>query len=229
MYELIISGHIPNINEQNVIRNTTIQIFLNDEIDTTSISDNNIVVTDYLYNPVPGKIGWDYTNKGTMSGVANILTFTPDSFLDPETTYSVFVNKYPDSVKSVNDNFIQQTYKYVFYTGIEISGNPTDKLDQLEKDLQAAIARGDWCEVARISGILSGPGSECSIIPPSGITPPILPDFLEVINHWPAHMQSNIPMDRLRFIKLEFNDIMRSNEVYDYSSFITVIEKGVLE
>jgi len=229
MYDLLISSHSPTINEQDVNRNEIIKIYLNDEIDTSAIGNNNIVVTDYLYTPVAGVVGYEYTDSGTISGIANILTFTPDTFLDPETTYSVFVNKYPDSVKSINDNYIQQTYTYKFYTGIEI-GEIVDPTDQLEKDLAIAVAKGDWCEVARISALLSIQEKDsCGVIIPPGLIPPVLDDDLMLLTHWPLHMQSNIPLDELRFIKLEFNDIMPSNSGVDYNNYISVTTKGVLE
>lgn len=227
MYEVIISGHYPNINESNVPRDISIDIFLNKEIDTLSIKSNNIIVTDYLYNPVKGIVGYKYSNTGTPSGIANILTFTPNTFLDPQTTYIVTVPKYPDSVKAIDDSFIQESYSYRFYTGINtISNTYPTYIEQLEMDLAAAIAREDWCEAARIQSILDGNTSSCGC-PISGLQPQ-LPPYLLVTDTYPDNMQSNIYLDKLQFIKLTFNDIMPSSGI-DYSYYINVTSKNVLE
>jgi len=227
MYDLLVSGHYPNINEKDVERNATVQIYLNDVIDTTSVKYNNIVLVDNLYNPVRGTVGFEYTNKGTPSGVATILTFTPESYLDPETSYSVYVNKYPDSVKSINAGFIQDTYIYTFSTGIGTLDNtdPTYE-EQLQLDLAAAIAREDWCEAARIQAILDGDDASCSI--PIVVPETDIPDYLILSDTYPRHQDSDIPMANLRFIKLEFNDIMPASGI-DYNSYISVITKNVLE
>ena len=226
MYEILISGHYPNINEKDIVRNVSINIFLSDEINTTTITNNNLTVVDYLYNAVPGVVSYDYTNPGTIDSVANILTFKPDTYLDPETTYFVYVNKFPDSVQATNGNVLQDTYKYTFYTGIRIDENNTPSYeDLLRADLEKAIKERDWCEAARISAILNGESSECAI--PSGIIPP-LDEFLILENTYPKNADSDIPLDRLRFIKLDFNDVMPASGI-DYNSYISVITKGVLE
>ena len=238
MYELLVSGHYPNINEKNVPRNATIKVILSDEIDVNSIKDTNLTVVDYVYNPVEGIVAFDYSDKGTPSSIANILTFTPKTYLDPETNYFVYVNKYPDSVKSVNDNFIQDTYKFIFTTGIQTieDSDPTFE-DLLRMDLEAAIAREDWCEAARISSLLDKEQNSCPIVP-SGITPidpidPINPidpepEYLILSDSFPKNNASDVPLEKLRFIKLSFNDEMPDDGV-DYNSFITVMNKHVLE
>jgi hypothetical protein len=227
MYDLLVTGHYPSINEKDIPRNATIEIYLNDTIDTTTVKYNNIVVVDNLYNTVKGHVGFDYTNKGTPSGVATILTFTPDAYLDPETSYSIYVNKYPDSVKSIHDKFLQDTYTYSFSTGIGVIDNTSPTYEeQLRLDLEAAIKREDWCEAARIQAILDGDSDTCGI--PSGIPDDLLPEYLILANTVPGHMDSDIPLDKLRFIKLQFNDIMPASGI-DYNSYISVVTKNVLE
>ena len=226
MNELIVSGHYPAINETDVSRNDLIKIYLDDAIDSRSLSHQNIVVVDHLYNPVKGTMGVGYVNQGTPSGVPSILTFQPDNYLDPETTYNVHVNKFPDSVKSINNNYIQHTYSFKFSTGINISTGVIPPNQQLELDLQAAIQREDWCEAARIQAIIDGDTSNCAI--PSGIPSGLLPDYLLVTGTNPNNMDSDIPLDKLRFIKLEFNDIMPVTGI-DYNSYISVMTKNVLE
>jgi len=227
MYDMLVSGHYPAINEFNIPRDVTIQIYLNKEIDTTSVKYNNIIVTDYLYKPVKGDIGWQYTNNGTPSGIANILTFTPSTFFDPETTYFVTIPKYPDSVKAIDDSWLQQSYSYRFNTGVGNNTNnvPTTK-ELLEMELAAAIAREDWCTAAAITARLSGLTSACGI-PLSG-TLPDLPKNLILLSTYPKNMTSNIPLEELKFIKLTFNDIMPSSGI-DYSYYIDIITQDVLE
>ena len=231
MYELLISGHYPTINEKDVARDVTIKIFLNNEIYTPSIKSNNLIVTDYLYQPVKGLVTWAYTDPGTPSGIANILTFTPNTYLDPNTTYIVNVPKYPDSVRAVDDSYIQQTYSFRFYTGIHTTtnGDPT-YYEQLVMDLEAAIARGDWCEAARIQSILNGSSTYCGI-PVSGYNSGvIIPDYLMLINSNPANTNTDLDIEyKLRFIKLTFNDEMIPTSGFDYASFINVTTKNVLE
>jgi len=227
MYELLVTGHTPNINEQDVDRNVPIQIYLDDVIDTTTVEYNNIVLVDNLYNTVRGTVGFDYTNKGTPSGVATILTFTPDTYLDPETSYSVFVNKYPDSVASISGNFIQDTYKFTFSTGITVIDNqdPTYE-EQLQLDLDAAIIREDWAEAARLQAILDG-DTDTDTDTDSDDSDTEL-EYLILNSTNPNNKDSDIPFDRLRFIKLEFNDSMPASGI-DYNSYISVITKNVLE
>lgn len=226
MYDILISGHYPSINEKDIARDAIIKIFLDKEIDTTSIKQNNVIVTDYLYNPVKGFIGWEYTNHGTPSGIANILTFTPDSYLDPETTYIVTIPKYPDSIRSLDNSFIQQTHTFRFQTGIKNNNNSNPTFyERLLMDLEAAISRNDWAEAARIQAILNGLTPESS-----GIIDIILPEHLVLEEHNPVDMESDIDIEyKLRFIKLTFNDEMLPISGIDYSSFINVTTKNVLE
>jgi len=228
MYAMIISGHYPKINEYDVSRNSVVSIFFNSEIDLQSINQNNIIVTDNLYKSVYGRVAWGTSNAGTPSGINNILTFTPESYYDANTTYNVFVSKYPDSVKSIDGAFVQESYRFAFTTGISsLSNNNPTYEEQLEMDLAAAIAREDWCEAARIQAILDGRANSCGCII-SGIMP-TLPDHLIVIDTYPKNMESDIPLENLKFIKLTFNDVMPSNSGIDYSSYINVTIKNVLE
>ena len=227
MYNLVVSNHYPNINEINIPRDVTIDIYLNKEIDTKSIKQNNIIVTDYLYIPVKGEVSFKYTNSGTPSGIANILTFRPYTFLDPQTTYIVTIPKYPDSIKGIDSSFIQEAYSYRFSTGIISTSNTTPTyLEQLLMDLAAAIARQDWCEAARIQAIINGATNSCGI-PISGIGPN-LPESLIITNTYPINIESNIYLNKLQYIKLTFNDIMPSSGI-DYSYYIDVTSKNVLE
>ena len=227
MYNILVSGHYPPINGQNIARDVTIEIFLNKQIDTSSVKSNNIIVTDYLYRPVQGEVNWKFSNAGTPSGVANILTFRPFTYLDPETTYIVTIPKYPDSVRATDDSWIQESYSYRFFTGIN-SGTNNDPtyLEQLEMDLSQAIANEDWCLAATIQAKIDGLSYVCGF-PISGLIPN-LPDYLQVVSTHPQNLDSNIPLTELPFIKLTFNDIMPASGI-DYSYYINVSSKNVLE
>jgi hypothetical protein len=227
MYEILVSGHYPPINGQNIARDVSIEIVLNKAIDTLTVKPNSVIVTDYLYHPVKGEVSWAYTNAGTPSGIPNILTFKPETFLDPETTYIVTIPKYPDSVRAIDDSFIQESYSYRFYTGINsTSNNQPTYSEQLEMDLAQAIANEDWCLAATIQAKLDGLQYACGI-PISGAFP-TLPDNLEIIDTYPKNIESNIYLDKLQFIKLTFNDIMPASGI-DYSYYINVIAQNVLE
>jgi len=226
MFSILITGHNPPINAKDVPLDTTIEIYLDKEIDLGSISQNNIVVTDQLYKPVPGVISHKTVDQGTPNGVNTILTFTPTGLYDIETTYNVTVSRYPDSVRALDSSFIQQLYKFTFMTGNTTSSIPTPTPDeQLKIDLQVAIDQQNWCEAGRIQAIIDGESEACDIPIPSGIPGP---EYLILTNHYPEHMQSNIPFDELRFIKLDFNDSFKGLGV-DFGSYITVTTKNVLE
>jgi len=223
MAAILISGHYPSIHQQDVVRNPRIEIFLDREINTSTVKNNNIIVTDYLYNPVEGTVGWEYYNKGTISGVASILTFTPDTYLDPETTYNVVVPDYPDSVMATDGSYIQDKYSFKFYTGISTVNNtePT-QYEQWLIDLAAAVEREDYTEAARIQDLIDGTssGTIAITIEPTG--------DLEVLNTYPTHLQSNIPFNKLKYFKLTFNDSMPASGI-DYNAYINVTTKNVLE
>lgn len=227
MYDMLVSGHYPAINQQNIPRDAYIEIVFNKTIDTTSVQQSNIIVTDYLYNPVKGEVSWKYSNAGTPSGVANILTFKADTFLDPETTYLVTVPKYPDSVRATDNSFMQEAYSFRFFTGINSQSNDTPTYtEQLEMDLAQAIADEDWCLAATIQAKIDGLQYACGY-PISGLIPN-LPTNLIVTNTTPKLLDSNIPLDKLPYIKLTFNDIMPASGI-DYSYYISVVATNVLE
>jgi len=225
MAAILISGHYPSIQEQDIPRNPTIKIYLNKAINTSSVKKNNIIVTDYLYNPVAGTVGWDYINAGTPSGIPTILTFTPDSYLDPETTYTVTLPDYPDSVMAVDGSYIQQTYSYRFYTGTATTTNSTPTIiERWEMDLAAAVARQDYAEAARLQALINGTASGTIELPDTAT----VPSGLILLETYPVHQQSNIPFSELPFFKLSFNDTMPASGI-DYNAYINVITKNVLE
>jgi hypothetical protein len=226
MYDLVVSEHYPSINQNNVYRDVTIEITFDKEIDTSLVNDNNIIVTDYIYTSVAGSVGWKYTDAGTPNGKAKILTFKANTFLDPETTYIVTIPKYPNSVMSTDGSFLQQNYTFRFNTGVGFVENsePTTE-EMLRADLAKAIANEDWNEAARINNILNH--NEIDGIIDDVIDQPLLSEYLVVNKTNPKNGDSDIPLDKLKFIKIKFNDIIPDD--IDYNGFVTVISKNVLE
>ena len=77
MSGFLITNHYPAINETDVPRNPVIKVYFNRELNISSITYRSISIHDSLYATVPGDVEYDYSDGGTSSGVANILTFTP--------------------------------------------------------------------------------------------------------------------------------------------------------
>ena len=226
MFTILITGHTPTINERDIPRDVTIEVYLDKVIDSRSITQNNIIVTDHLYRPVKGVVGIKSTNPGTPEGAATILTFRPEVPLDPETTYNVTVSKFPDSVKALDGSYIQNGYVFSFSTGINFVGNDNPTVEeQLEADLETAVGQENWCTAAEIQAILDGEDSACGCpLPESGT----LPDYLQVTNTYPNHMDSDIPLEELRFIRVSFNDMLVPSGV-DYAAYVHVTTQNVLE
>ena len=140
MGSISVIGHSPNINEKDVDINKTIEIYLDKVVDPTTLSYNNIIVTDYVYNPVKGIISSRLPHPTEDDNIKSIITFTPEYNFDPNTTYYVTVPNYPDCPQSVDGEYIESMYRYTFYTGINQSGNTTntDPLILLQQALQSA-------------------------------------------------------------------------------------------
>lgn len=230
---LYVSGHYPAINEYNVPRNPTINITFNEEIIKSSINYRTISLHDKLYNTIPGDADIDYTNKGTSSGIGNILTFTPSILLNSQQEYSVFVHKKADSVLSVTNSQLFDTYDFSFTTGSGIVSDTTPTTrDQLLIDLQHAIDTENYYEAGRIQDILNGnPGSGEIIYPvvDSGIPIPDIIEELNIISTYPTNSQSNVTLSGdLKFIELTFNDVVNVSGLA-MSTYISLTYKDVGE
>lgn len=113
---LRIISHAPSINETAIYRNADIKIKFNKGINPNTVSYINLSVNDYgTYVSVPGTFGIEYT-----SGVADILVFNPNVNLSPTTKYKVFVYGKENSVISVDNEQLSDTYSYSFITGTEL-------------------------------------------------------------------------------------------------------------
>ena len=222
---LYVSGHYPAINQQNVPRNPTIKVTFDQELVTSSINYRVISVHDSLYATIPGTAGWDYSNRGTTSGIANILTFTPTVLLDSNKKYTVYVHKEPDSVISKWNDSVADTYKFTFYTGegtVEVD-EPT-VIEQLYIDLQKALDEENYSEAAKIQELIDQ--YESGTIPSGEVPEEEVVEVLNVTSTYPINEQSNVK--NLKFIEVEFNDVLNSSGIA-LGDYISVAYKNVLQ
>ena len=226
MSGFLITNHYPAINETDVPRNPVIKVYFNRELNISSITYRSISIHDSLYATVPGDVEYDYSDGGTSSGVANILTFTPSILLDANLKYRVFIHKTPDCVLSTNDDPLLDTYKYSFYTGsgtIDIT-EPT-ALQQLEIDLQHAIDLEDWDQASEIQGLIDNYAS--GVIPSGAVEPPEVITSLSVVNTYPSNRDGNISLGDLNFVKIAFNDVPAVSGVA-IGDYISLTHKSVI-
>ncbi len=221
---LYVSGHYPTINGRDIPRNPVIKIYFNQELFTSSVDYRVISVHDALYNTIPGDVSWDYTQAGTPSGIASVLTYTPSILLDINKKYSVYVHKEPDSVISKYDEGLLDTYRFSFITGsgTVLNEDPT-VLEQLYIDLQHAIDIGDYEEAARIQDLIDQyeGGSLSGELPVEEVV-----EELSVVSTYPTNEQANVT--GLKFIEINFNDTLEASGVA-LGEYISVVSKNVLE
>ncbi len=231
MANFYISGHYPAINQEVIPRNPEIRVIFNKALRTSSIDYRTISVHDELYTTIPGTTGWDYTSRGTPSGITNILTFTPSIMLASNTRYKVYVHRKPDSVLSVEDDQLDISYTFSFITGSgSTEGQNLSREEQLELDLQRAIDLEDWTLAAEIQALLDGV-DESGVLPVdpviSGQPVPEVITYLELTSTYPINGQGNVTLSDLKFIKLGFNDIVYTSGVA-LERYISVIKRNVL-
>ena len=235
MANLRVTSHYPAINELDVPRNATIEIYFDKELRSTSIDYRVISVNDEDYVSVPGQVGTAYTNGGTISGMRNVLTFTPSVVLPPNNRYSVYVYKDADSPQATDGSFLDDVYRFNFTTGvgvITISGvsDQTDDTERLTILLNDAIASEDWPtaqtllnQIALVeqSGYIS-PTPDISDDPPAEILP--VTEFA-VTSTFPQHQQPN--NKDLKYIRIDFNDVPTTSGI-DMRDFVSVSYENVL-
>ncbi len=205
MSGFLIYDHYPSINEQEIPRNPTVKVYFNQEISLSSIDYQVISIHDNLYTTIPGTVSHDYTEEGTPSGIANVLTITPTILLNADSKYSVFVHKAPNSVISTNSDNLGDTYKFSFFTGsgtVAIS-EPTT-LEQLAIDLQHAIDREDWSLADEIQILIDTYGS--GVIPSGIVDAPTITEALAVTVTYPDDKAANVSLSDLKFIRIGLND-----------------------
>jgi len=231
MANFYVSGHYPNINQEAIPRNPEIRVIFNKALRTSSIDYRTISVHDDLYTTIPGTEGWDYTSRGTSSGMANILTFTPSILLASNTRYTVYVHRKPDSVISMYDDQLDDSYTFSFITGSgSIEGQHLTREEQLELDLQRAIDLEDWELAAQIQALLDSV-DESGVLPTepviSGQPVPEVIEDLALTSSYPTNGQGNVSLTNLKFIKLGFNDVIYSSGIA-FERYISVVKRNVL-
>lgn len=104
--------HVPRAGQTSFPRGAPISLLIHETLDTTTLT----VGTNFIVRPLGGN---------PLSGTAvfsfdDILTFTPDQDLLPNTTYEVVLPE--GGIRDVADNGIEE-YRFTFSTGATVSGN----------------------------------------------------------------------------------------------------------
>ena len=219
--------HTPEINATGVYRDQVVEIEFDQTLETSSVDYRVLSLHDPLYSTVPGEVGIAHTNAGTASGFVNKITFTPSVLLDSNVRYSVYVHKHPNSVTSINDDQLNDVYKFNFTTGSSTTevGHAPSAYEQLLIDLQAAIDREDWEAAAEIQELLDIYGSGYI---PSQTDPTISPDELTITSTYPQNEQPDVELVDLRHLRITFNDVPYASGIA-FSDFVEVSYNNVLE
>jgi hypothetical protein len=104
--------HIPRVGQTNYPAGSSISLLIHETLDTRTIT----VGTNLIVRPLGGS---GISGKAVFA-FDDILTFTPDQDLLPNTTYEVILPA--GGIKDVAGNGIEE-YAFTFSTGPEISGN----------------------------------------------------------------------------------------------------------
>lgn len=104
--------HIPKTGETNYPTSSSISLLIHETLESPTITvGNNFIVRPLGGTPISGKAVFSF---------GDLLTFTPDSDLLPDTTYEVVVPA--GGIKDVAGNGIEG-YSFTFSTGSEVDGN----------------------------------------------------------------------------------------------------------
>jgi len=236
MSTLRILSHTPLINQINVPRNPVIKVTFDRDLNKDSADYRVISVNDTDYVSVPGTINFEYVNSGTPSGIRSILTYTPAVLLTPQQKYNVFLYKTPDSILGEDGSFLTSDYMFSFTTGIELIDTnnvtyPTDDIDRLKLLLDNALSSGNYDDAASIIEDIRLIEAGGSLVPSGTLdvyVPPTSIGKLSIESTYPINGQSNVKLDKLKFIKLSFNDVPQLSGI-DPSSYVEVSYKNVLE
>jgi len=235
MANLRVTSHYPTINGIDIPRNATVLVYFDKELRSTSIDYRVISINDSDYVSVPGVVSTAYTNGGTISGVRNILTFTPSTVMSANTRYSVYVYKDADSPQAVDGSFLDQVYRFNFTTGVGVltTSGVTEDVDDTERLtilLNDAITDNDWTR-ARVLlnqiALVEGSG----YIPPAPdpsddpVEPEVPVTEFAVTSTYPQNQQPN--NIGLKFIKINFNDTPATSGI-DMRDFVSVSYRNVL-
>lgn len=104
--------HTPAINEEGVDRNGSIEITFSNTIIASSVEPYKLSINDSSdFTTVPG----DYSVSG------NKVIFTPTINMLPNNKYTVFVHGKPNSILSITNEQLLETYSFEFTTGTTLA------------------------------------------------------------------------------------------------------------
>lgn len=203
---LRVISHYPDINAIDIPRNIFIKVEFNSGIIPGSLDYTHLSVNDAAtYASVPGSLGLEYT----PSGVASIVVFQPLLNLTANSKYRVYVFGKPNSVLSVGNQQLDNTYMWEFTTGTSI----------LEGQMPEGIPSGE----------LPSSGVVDSGVLPSGVYVPEEVDATTfyVVSTDPQNQEPNQPSG-LASIDITFNLQIATTDLSELSGYVTIEEKDVL-
>jgi len=129
-----LSSRIPAINATNIYLNQLIYLVFDQNVDSSTLTDNTILVyrsSDYeLIDKTIGYSSSTYT-----------ATITPDSIFDENTTYNVVVvgaDQSSTCVKNASSESLVTTATWYFTTGTELYEAPEDTIPETQPDTPVA-------------------------------------------------------------------------------------------
>lgn len=111
-------SHIPTINQTNVFRNETIQVYFDSPIIASSITWETISLNNTnSFTSVPCDMGPIWISGINLSGVTSGVYLKPQLNLNSNTQYSVYIYGNPNSILSTSGSYLDNTHSFNFITG----------------------------------------------------------------------------------------------------------------
>lgn len=198
-------SHTPSINATGVYRNDSIKVTFNKRLNVNTIDYTTFSVNDHdTFSSVPGGYSVELDNSGN----AFTAVFIPETVMSSNRRYDVYIYGSPDSILSLDNDSLDDTYSFSFVTGT-----------------------GVW-EEAGVSGLpASGYGVPSSPVF-SGIYQPDddITSFA-VVSTDPKHQEPNVSRKIASSdpsgILISFNTYI-SSSLSEISGYITIKEEAVL-
>lgn len=198
-------SHTPAINATGVYRNDSIKVTFNKRLNINTIDYTTFSVNDHdTFSSVPGGYSVDLDNSGN----AYTAVFIPATIMSPNRKYDVYVYGSPDSILSLDNDSLDNTYSFSFVTGT-----------------------GVW-ETPGVSGLpASGYGSPAAPIFSGTYQPDDDITEFAVISTFPKHQEPNVNRNinvaTPSGIQISFNSYIGSS-LSELSGYITIREEAVL-
>lgn len=202
---LRIVSHIPTINATGVYLNDSIKVTFDKRINVNTIDYTTFSVNDHdTFTSVPG----GYSVELDSSGNAYTVVFIPNILMTPNRKYDAYLYGSPDSILSINNDSLDDTYSFTFTTGT-----------------------GIWAEAGESGLPASGYGSSSSPVFSGTYQPDEDITSFSVISTDPKHQEPNVSRNISGFapsgILVSFNSYIASS-VSEVSGLITIQEEDVL-